>query len=613
MLTEPNRCASGAISAERALRRYTDVAATMSAPLHPPAATLAVAAVMALSSAHADELVRADLVGLDPTLAEAIAAELPQRDRPTTALLADRLSAEAADLVREALRTRGYYGADVKARADTQALRARVEISLGPQFHFAGVDVAFEGAAPMPAAIEAVRVAVALPHGAPAQAAKVLAAERDGLNALRAAGYPDAEVAARDVVVDHADQSMRVTFRYAAGAGARFGVVRAQPSDALRDDVLQAVSEIEPGSPYRPEPMAALRRHLLASGAFADVQPQLAPPAPDGETRDVIVTMTPAHPRTWEVGAGWSTTEGVGVDVAQTQRNVSGRADALTVSASLSEQQQRAEAAWTLPFGGGRDRAWRLGVAAERDISGPFERVGVKVSALQDAQARRELGVSIGAVVAADVFTRSQGIEQALVFSGYLDARRDDTDDPLDAREGGVLQARLEPSISTGDATTGFVRAVAEARGYQSLDADRRFTVAGRVKAGWVEPVFGDADAIPPDRRFYAGGGGSVRGYAFNSIFPEIAADAAPGGRGLMEVGVELRGRFDDRLGAAVFVDGGTAFNALDEAGDLRWGAGVGLRYDLGFAPLRIDIATPLDRRDGDEAVSIYVSIGQAF
>jgi translocation and assembly module TamA len=37
------------------------------------------------------------------------------------------------------------------------------------------------------------------------------------------------------------------------------------------------------------------------------------------------------------------------------------------------------------------------------------------------------------------------------------------------------------------------------------------------------------------------------------------------------------------------------------------------LRYDLGFGPLRIDIATPLDRRGGDAQVSVYVSIGQAF
>ncbi len=585
----------------------------MSALLFPRAASLAAAAVVSASTTHAADLVRADLSGLDGDLRAQIEAELPHRPKPATVFQAERISAEAADIAREALRARGYYGADITARADENPLRARIEIKPGAPFRFAPLAVQIDGEAPPAAVIAALEQAAALPVGAPAVAALVLAAERAGLAALHDSGYPDAAIGARDVVVDHADQTMRVTFQFTPGAAARFGVVHATPDTVLQPDIVSRVSDISPGAQYRPAPVNALRRTLLATGAFSNVQADLAPPGVDGQTRDIVLTVTPAAPRVWDVGAGWSTSEGVGIDIAHTLRNFSQRADSLTLSASLSEQQQRTEALWVQPFGGGRDRAWRLGVAAERDISGPFERVGMKVSASQEAQARRELGFGIGAVLSADVFTRSQGVERALVVSGYLDGRRDDTDDPLDARHGAILQARLEPSISTGDATTGFVRAIAEARGYQSFGDDRRLTLAARAKAGWLEPVFGDQAAIPPDRRFYAGGGGSVRGYAFNSIFPQANAAAIPGGRGLIETGVELRGRLDDRLGAAVFVDGGAAFNALDEAGDLRWGAGVGLRYDLGFGPLRIDIATPLDRRGGDAQVSVYVSIGQAF
>jgi translocation and assembly module TamA len=42
-------------------------------------------------------------------------------------------------------------------------------------------------------------------------------------------------------------------------------------------------------------------------------------------------------------------------------------------------------------------------------------------------------------------------------------------------------------------------------------------------------------------------------------------------------------------------------------------GVGAGVRYDLGFGPLRLDIATPLNRREGDGPVQVYISIGQAF
>ena len=70
---------------------------------------------------------------------------------------------------------------------------------------------------------------------------------------------------------------------------------------------------------------------------------------------------------------------------------------------------------------------------------------------------------------------------------------------------------------------------------------------------------------------------------------------------------------FRSRIGAVAFVDGGNAFNDIGEAADLRWGVGAGVRYDLGFAPLRFDVAVPLDQRPNDAKVAFYVSIGQAF
>jgi translocation and assembly module TamA len=40
---------------------------------------------------------------------------------------------------------------------------------------------------------------------------------------------------------------------------------------------------------------------------------------------------------------------------------------------------------------------------------------------------------------------------------------------------------------------------------------------------------------------------------------------------------------------------------------------GVGVRYDLGFGPIRLDIGTPLNKRHGDSPVQVYLSIGQSF
>ena len=63
-------------------------------------------------------------------------------------------------------------------------------------------------------------------------------------------------------------------------------------------------------------------------------------------------------------------------------------------------------------------------------------------------------------------------------------------------------------------------RCAARRSTYVSFDAADRYVIAGRVAAGSI--VGAEIEDIPADRRFYAGGGGSVRGYAYQSIGPKF-------------------------------------------------------------------------------------------
>ena len=86
------------------------------------------------------------------------------------------------------------------------------------------------------------------------------------------------------------------------------------------------------------------------------------------------------------------------------------------------------------------------------------------------------------------------------------------------------------------------------------------------------------------------------------------------GGRSLIETSIEGRWRIRDKYGAVLFVDAGEATKQeLPRFSDLRAGVGVGFRYFTQFGPLRLDIATPLDKREDDDPVQVYISIGQAF
>ena len=143
-------------------------------------------------------------------------------------------------------------------------------------------------------------------------------------------------------------------------------------------------------------------------------------------------------------------------------------------------------------------------------------------------------------------------------------------------------------------------------------------TLAGRALVGSFAGA--PIEESPPDLLFFAGGGGSVRGYAYQSIGVETFDfedddDIVVGGRGLFETSTELRYRITDRWGGVGFVDTGlvTEDGTLSGESDFRVGAGAGVRFYTTIGVLRADVATPVTPRDEDGYVALYIGIGQAF
>jgi translocation and assembly module TamA len=134
---------------------------------------------------------------------------------------------------------------------------------------------------------------------------------------------------------------------------------------------------------------------------------------------------------------------------------------------------------------------------------------------------------------------------------------------------------------------------------------------ATRVRLGSIVGI--DRFTLAPSRRYYAGGGGSVRGFAFQQLGPKNPLGDPMGGLSLFETSAEVRYRFGD-YGVAAFVDAGQTYDSrFPRFSDIRTGAGLGLRYYTNFGPIRIDLATPLARRTGENRFNLYISIGQAF
>ena len=148
---------------------------------------------------------------------------------------------------------------------------------------------------------------------------------------------------------------------------------------------------------------------------------------------------------------------------------------------------------------------------------------------------------------------------------------------------------------------------------YFAFDEEGDYVLAGRGRAGMI--IGEDRSDLPANKRFYSGGGESVRGYEYQKVGP-LDEDGDPlGGRSVLEAGLEFRARVTESFGIVPFVEGGNVFEASDpEDLDLLWAAGLGFRYYTAVGPLRFAFAVPLDKRDNvDDDFQIYLSLGQAF
>ena len=185
----------------------------------------------------------------------------------------------------------------------------------------------------------------------------------------------------------------------------------------------------------------------------------------------------------------------------------------------------------------------------------------------------------------------------------------DRTDSLLDPTKGFRVTALIQPEGSLAGQFSPYARTRLDISGYYPVTDN--IVLAGRVRVG---SILGAArERLAPSRRFYAGGGGSVRGFGYQELGPKDPNLDPIGGRSVAEAAFEGRYRFGN-FGVVGFVDAGQVYRGSTPTfSGLRFGAGIGARYYTNFGPMRFDVATPIGRKPGEALVSVYVSIGQAF
>lgn len=573
------------------------------------------------------------VAGIEDSQSEGIAVnrrfgELSQLDArdgdPALIAQINRRSEADAELLYRLLRIDGYYDALVAFDflPDITAQRVEVVFNVTPGERYplsavklAGLDAA---GADVPMFAAAFPVAV----GDPADQDDIVAGREELSIALQENGYPFAAVDDPALTIDHEAVNGVLDMPVAPGGKRNFGAIVVPGGKPFGAAHTQLIARFEPGDLYKASDVEDLRRAIIATSLVSQVSIDPVDSG-DGETVDIAVKMTPAPPRTIAGEIGYGTGEGFRAEVSWEHRNFFPPEGLVRARAVAGTREQLGHLVYRRNNFLRRDQVLTAQALASNQQFDAYDARTALISGVLERKTtlifQKKWTWSLGAEIvytaerpspnATNPPPRTTYYIAALPGSLYYDG----SDDLLDPKRGFRIGGRLSPEFSLASNNAGYARIQLDGSYYRPVSD--KVVLAGRVRLGTIAGA--PTSDIAPSRRNYAGGGGSVRGYGYQAIGPRDADNDPTGGRGLIELSAEARIRlnaFGGNFGVVPFVDAGNVYDSeFPDFSGLRIGAGIGIRYYTNFGPIRVDLGTPLNPRQGDPRIAVYVSLGQAF
>jgi outer membrane protein insertion porin family len=383
--------------------------------------------------------------------------------------------------------------------------------------------------------------------------------------------------------------------------------------ERTRDRVVRRELALKEGEPLGLKSLRESERRLGALGIFQQVgitelEEGTAP------RKSIVVSASEAPTTTFAYGLGYAEQDRVRGSLEVTRHNLFGLDRTLSAFARASFRANRVLLSYREPYLFGRKlELFVTGFREQEQREGfSFVRGGTLLQTAFSLSGKRSLIVryAYNKTHTYDVSVPLSEVDrqfQDATFSGPSATLLQDTrDDPLDPRRGRFLSGSLQLSLKAlgGDS---FLKSYFEASAYQPLNARTLVALSSRVglarSFGFPTPT-----GLPLPERFFAGGDYSLRGFKLDAVEPS-------GGNALLLESVELRFDLSRSVSLAAFSDVGNVYPFVSDLdlGDLRYSAGLGVRYRTAFGPLRVDWAYKLDRRADEAAYRFHVTVGHAF
>jgi len=561
--------------------------------------------VLLAVAAPARAEVEVAVTGVEGELAEQVRSYVgtPSSAEPAAVAAFRRRAPERAQ---RGLQAVGYYQAQIdvrRERLDDERLRLTVAVAPGEPVTIDELDVLITGEASSDPAFLGIEQRLPIAEGQVLHHGVYTSAWRTIQDLALDRGYFDGTFVTRQVVVAPEAGRAEVTLHYHSGPRYHFGEVRF-PDSPLADAFLQRLVPFEPGDPYSAREVAAFNQDLLDSGYFEDVQVRPDRAQAEGSVVPVAVDLTARARHEVTTGVGFATDLGPRVRLGWKRPWVNRWGHSLAIDAEIAQKQQNVVGTYKVPL---RDPLrtslqYRFGLQAQDVADIETEQATASV------QHRHRFGNGWQQVLSLRAERERYWIDgvrrTTWLYLPSVTWSRGQSRGGLDPSWGNRQELTLEAADPALGSDIELRRIHAATRWVRTLGGRHRFTA--RAEVGALET---DAfDDLPPSLRFYAGGDQSVRGYAYQSLGPEVDGTVI-GGRYLAVASVTYGYQLTPDWRPAVFVDRGNAYQELDElSAKAKTGAGVGIRWSSPVGPVRLDLASTVG--EADESWRIHFSLG---
>ena len=493
-------------------------------------------------------------------------------------------------------------------------VQVTVRFHLGPMFHLKEIKI--QGDAPRQAYDW-----LKLKTGDPVRAADILAARDRLLSTLREQGYAQAKVDEPIATLQLNTDTVNILFQVDSGPKVVSGEIHIIGLKNLNETFVKNRLLIVPGQQFKPSAIETARLDLMSLGIFSSVRVQVGKHLdPQGRVPlSFDVTERPLH--AVNAGGAYSTDLGGSFSSSWLHRNLFGNAEQLKLTAAVTQLGgnsttgigYKVGAAFSKPDFLNRDQSLLIGLDALKQSLNAYDVTAIMAQMTLNQKLAAHWRSSYGIAAEQSHIRQESMINDYTLLSLPLTLKYDSSNSALDPTKGSIATASVTPTQSlAGSNSKPFVIAQASASTYLDIGKPGRSVLALRGVVG----VIGVASQfeLPPDKRFYAGGSATVRGYRYQSIGPAFPDNKPQGGTSLAAGSVELRQRIFDNYGVVLFADGGqVSVDTLPFAGRWQIGAGIGARYYTSFGPIRLDVALPVNPQPGSGSFEVYIGLGQTF